>query len=226
MDIIIDDSIRTMMADCRLGYTVIENVAIKGTPAALSQELLQLQDDIGQAYDLDLLGQVPRIVAVRNMYRKLRFDPARYRPASEALIRRVLQHKNLYYVNSAVDVNNYCSLKYLLPFGLYDADKIAGGVAYRVAPAGTYLNIAGNEVSTDGKPFLCDGQGVFGNPTSDARRTAVTLTTRSLLSVIYPDEEVDAAELADMLRFTADMLIRYNGGRIVTQTIVSAKQPE
>lgn len=222
MDIIIEDSIRKMMPACRLGYTVIDTVAIKGTPAALSQEFIQLQDDIGEAYNLDFLGQVPRIAAVRNMYRKLRFDPARYRPASEALIRRVLQHKNLYYVNSAVDVNNYCSLKYLLPFGLYDADKIAGDVVYRVAPPGTYLNIAGNEVSTDGKPFLGDAQGVFGNPTSDARRTAVTLATGSLLSVVYPDEEVNETELAEVLSFTADMLIRYNGGRIVTQKIVSA----
>lgn len=220
MDIIIDDSIRQILPGCRLGYTVIDSVAIKGTPAALSQEFLQLQTEIDKAYNLELLAEVPRIIAVRNMYRKLRFDPGRYRPASEALIRRVLQHKNLYYVNSAVDVNNYCSLKFLLPFGLYDADKLDGDAVYRVAAPGTYLNIAGHEASTDGKPFLADRQGAFGNPTADARRTAVTLTTRTLLSVVYPDEEVGDGELTDMLAFTADMLIRYNGGRVVHQKIV------
>jgi len=222
MDIVIDESIRQIMPGCRLGCSLLEDVAVKGTPAALAQEFLQLQAAVGQAYDLDLLARVPRIIAVRNMYRKLRFDPSRYRPASEALVRRVLQRKDLYYVNSAVDVNNYCSLKFLLPCGLYDAGKLAGGVAYRLAPPGTYLSIAGHEASTDGKPFLADGQGVFGNPTADSRRTAVTLTTRSLLSVIFPDEEVTDAELDDMMRFEAEMMVRYNGGRVVGQKIVKA----
>lgn len=222
MDIIIDESIRQMMPGCRLGFSLIENAAIKGTPAALTQEFLQLQDELGGAYDLDILPKLPRIIAVRKMYKKLHFDPSRYRPASEALIRRVLQHKNLYYLNSAVDVNNYCSLKFLLPCGLYDADGLEGQVAYKLAETGTYMNIAGNEVSTEGKPFLTDRKGVFGNPTADARRTAVTLSTRRLLSVVYPDEEVSDDELTEMVAFIADMLARYNGGRIIQQQVIKA----
>ncbi len=222
MSIIIDDSISQIMPGCRLGLSFIEDTVIKGTPAALAQEFLQLQAELDGAYDLEGLPQLPRIIAVRKMYKKLHFDASRYRPASEALIRRVLQHKNLYYVNSAVDVNNYCSLKFLLPCGLYDADSLEGEIVYRLATPGTYANIAGNEVSTEGKPFLADRLGVFGNPTADARRTAVTLSTRRLLSVIYADEEVSDGELADMVAFVAAMLVRYNGGRISRQQVIKA----
>lgn len=223
MNIVIDKSISRMMPGCRLGVSLIDGVAVKGTPAALTQEFLQIQAEMGTAYDLERLPHLPRVIAVRNMYKKLRFDPGRYRPASEALIRRVLQNKGLYFVNSAVDVNNYCSLKFLLPCGLYDADGLAGDVVYRIAPPGTYMSIGGQEVSTDGKPFLADRRGVFGNPTADARRTAVTLSTRRLLSVIYPDEEVGDGELADMVAFTAAMLVRYNGGHISAQQVVKAE---
>lgn len=222
MSIIIDDSISQIMPGCRLGLSLIEDTVIKGTPAALAQEFLQLQAELDGAYDLEGLPHLPRIIAVRKMYKKLHFDASRYRPASEALIRRVLQHKNLYYVNSAVDVNNYCSLKFLLPCGLYDADSLEGEIVYRLATPGTYVNIAGNEVSTEGKPFLADRLGVFGNPTADARRTAVTLSTRRLLSVIYADEEVSDGELADMVAFIAAMLVRYNGGRISRQQVIKA----
>lgn len=222
MNIRIDDSIRQMMPGCRLGFSLIEDTLIKGTPAALTQEFLQLQEELGSAYDMDVLPRLPRIIAVRKMYKQLHFDASRYRPASEALIRRVLQHKNLYFVNSAVDVNNYCSLKFLLPCGLYDADGLADEVIYRLAAPGSYVNIAGNEVSTDGKPFLTDRQGVFGNPTADARRRAVTLSTRRLLSVIYPDEEVTDGELTEMVAFIAGMLVRYNGGRISQQQVIKA----
>lgn len=220
MEVQIDESIRNSIPNCRLAYITVTDVAVRGTPPALTQEFLQLQAAVAKAYHLDILPTMPRIAAVRTMYKKLNFDPSRYRPASEALVRRVLQNKGLYYVNSAVDVNNYCSIKFLLPFGIYDLSPIQGNVNYRLATEGTYVNIAGNEVSTNNKPFLTDDMGPFGNPTSDARRTAVTLGTRNLLSVVYADEEVTDAELADIADFTADMLVRYNGGKIADKKIV------
>lgn len=220
MDVQIDESIRNVIPNCRLAYVTVHDVAVRGTPPALTQEFLQLQTAVAKAYHLDILPTMPRIAAVRTMYKKLNFDPSRYRPASEALIRRVLQNKGLYYVNSAVDVNNYCSIKFLLPFGIYDLSSIQGNVNFRLAPPGTYVNIAGKEVSTDNKPFLTDDDGPFGNPTSDAGRTAVTLGTPNLLSVIYADEEVTDRELADIADFTADMLVRYNGGKVSDKRIV------
>ena len=224
MKITIHESISHVVPNCRLGYLTINNVIVRGTPTALSQQFDKLQIEVGQAYNMDILPKLPRVLAVRNMYKKLHFDPARYRPASEALVRRVLQKKNLYYVNSAVDVNNYCSIKYLLPFGLYDLDQIAGDVSYKLAPEGQYTNMAGKLVSTENKPFLTDDVGVFGNPTADSRRTAVNLTTRNLVAVIYADESVSALELNDILDFTADMFICYNGGTVAGKYIISNEE--
>lgn len=219
MQITIHKSISQVVPNCRLGYLIVRNVVVRGTPPALSQEFGQLQQEVAKAYNMEVLPKLPRILAVRNMYKKLDFDPMRYRPASEALVRRVLQKKDLYYVNSAVDVNNYCSIKYLLPFGLYDLDQIAGEVIYRRADEGSYVNIANNEVSTGNKPFLTDQMGVFGNPTSDSRRTAVTLTTRNLLSVVYADESVSIDELNSILDFAGNMFIIYNGGAVTGKNV-------
>ncbi|WP_371381413.1 B3/4 domain-containing protein [Sporomusa aerivorans] len=219
MQIIIHKSISQVVPNCRLGYLLINNVVVRGTPPALSQEFGQLQQEVAKAYNMEVLPKLPRILAVRNMYKKLDFDPSRYRPASEALVRRVLQKKDLYYVNSAVDVNNYCSIKYLLPFGLYDLDQITSDVVYRRADEGNYINIANNEVSTGNKPFLTDSLGVFGNPTSDSRRTAVTLTTRNLLAVIYADESVSVNELNSILDFAGAMFVCYNGGTVAGKNV-------
>ena len=220
MKISMDDSIKKIVPNCRLGCVEIHGAGVKATPAALTHEFAELKERIAQTYDLAVLPQHPRILSVRDMYRKLRFDPSRYRPASEALMRRVLQQKQLYFVNSAVDVINYCSLKHLLPMGLYDLDRIEGDAVYRVAAEGNYVNIGGNEVSTEGKPFLADSAGVFGNPTSDSRRTAVTLLTRNLLLVVYAAEEVADDEVTEILQFSGEMLVRYNGGRIAALHIV------
>lgn len=222
MKISIHANLKQAVPNCRLGYALIDNVAIKGSPPPLAQEFLRLQEEAAVAYKIDLLPDVPRIAAVRSMFRKLSYDPSRYRPASEALVRRVLAGKGLYYVNSAVDVNNYCSLKYLLPFGLYDADKIVGDVEYSLAKAGQYLSISGQLRSTEKKPFLHDEEGVFGNPMADSARTAVTLQTQKLLSVLYVDEEVTDKEVERILTYAADMFVRYNGGTVKEQKIVFA----
>ena len=158
------------------------------------------------------------------MYKKLSVDPSRYRPASEALVRRVLQNRALYFVNSAVDVNNFCSLKYLLPFGLYDLDKVAGDcVTYQIVGEGAYTNIAGHTIQAGQRPYLCDAGEIFGNPSSDSRRTAVTLSSERLLCVIYADEEESKEELSTMLDFTAEMLMRYNGGILVEKGIAAVE---
>jgi DNA/RNA-binding domain of Phe-tRNA-synthetase-like protein len=222
MNFTVHESIKGVLPNCRFGYITINDAAVRGTPLALTREFIDLQAQLAKVYNLDILPSVPRITSVRNMYKKLDFDPSRYRPASEALVRRVLQGKGLYYVNSAVDVNNFCSMKYLLPFGLYDLDKIEGNIVYRIAEQGEYINIAGKGVSTEGKPFLTDNKGVFGNPTSDSRRTAVTLSTTKLLSVVYTDEEVDEEVLRGILDYTSEMLVRYNGGRVIEKNIVYA----
>lgn len=224
MKITIDESIKQVVPNCRLGYTVVKNINVLGTPPALSQEFGQLQAEVAKIYNIGVLQSVPRIIAVRSMYKKLDFDPSRYRPASEALVRRILKNKGLYFVNSAVDVNNFCSIKYLMPFGLYDLDQIQGDIVYKFANEGNYVNISGNQVSTGRKPFLTDQHGVFGNPTSDARRTAVTLSTKNVISVIYADEEVTDDMLNEILEFTGNMLVKYNGGFIKAKNIVLAKK--
>ncbi|VBB08675.1 phenylalanyl-trna synthetase b3/b4 [Lucifera butyrica] len=222
MNITIHESIKDSIPCCRLGCTLIQDVIVRGTPPPLTREFMDLQAEMAQIYNLKVLPTIPRIASVRNMYKKLDVDPSRYRPASEALVRRVLQGKGLYYVNSAVDVNNYCSIKFLLPFGIYDAGQIAGDVTYCLAENGTYINIAGKQVSTDQKPFLTDSLGFFGNPTSDSRRTAVTLSTRNLLSVIFADEEIGEPGLNNIMEFFGDMIVKYNGGRIVEKKVVHA----
>src|SRR5687767_13077553 len=66
--------------------------------------------------------------AVRSMYKRVGLDPTRTRPSSEALLRRVRRGDTLPRINSMVDVCNWCSLEFQLPYGLYDASRIEGDV--------------------------------------------------------------------------------------------------
>src|SRR5262245_65973089 len=108
------------------------------------------------------------VVAVRTMYKRIGLDPTKRRPSSEALLRRVRRGEPLPRVNSMVDVCNWCSLEFQLPYGLYDAAHIRGGVVLRLGQSGdSYPGIRKDDVNVDGRITLADDVGPFGNPTSE-----------------------------------------------------------
>ena len=113
--------------------------------------------------------------AVRTMYKRVGLDPTKTRPSSEALLRRVRKGDPLPRINSLVDVCNWCSLEFQLPYGLYDASRIDGDIELRIGREGeSYPGIRKDAVHVGGRLTLADRQGPFGNPTSDSARTMVT----------------------------------------------------
>ena len=93
-------------------------------------------------------------------------------------MRRVRKGDSLPRINSMVDVCNWCSLEFQLPYGLYDAAHIDGDVELRIGLAGeSYPGIRKDAVHVDGRIALADRMGPFGNPTSDSARTMVTTAT-------------------------------------------------
>ena len=137
---------------------------------------------------------VDLIAAVRTMYKRVGLDPTKTRPSSEALWRRVRRGDELPRINSLVDVINWCSLETQLPYGLYDLDRIQGGVTLRLGrPGEEYEGIRKAAVHVAGRLTLADDAGPFGNPTSDSARTMVTVdTTRALVVIFVPAGIADA----------------------------------
>lgn len=153
-------------------------------------------------------------VAVRAMYKRVGIDPTKTRPSNEALLRRVRKGQPLPRVNSMVDVVNWCSVEFQLPYGLYDREHITGAVTLRLGHDGEeYAGIRKDTVHVGGRIALIDGNGPFGNPTSDSARTMVTPATRNLLVVIYAPVSVELSRLARVLDTTAARIGEIGGGR-------------
>lgn len=217
----IDDSIKQCTSYSRLGYLVIRNIKVQGAPPMLAQKLFQLQTALGALYNIDGLTNAPRLAGVRSIYNQNTFDTSRYTLDAEGLVRRILQNKDVYYVNSAVAAIHYCSLKFLLPAAVYDLDQIAGDITYDVPLAGSYVNMNGEQMTTSDQPFLHDNIGVFGNANTQTRRTAVTLSTNNLLAVVYGNEKVTTEQFHSILDFTQEKLTLYNEGVVEVQEIIA-----
>ncbi len=188
------------------------------------QELGQALDQARERRLADLDGRpastVPRVIAARRAYKALGKDPARYRPAAEALIRRLVQGKGLYRVNNVVDVNNLLSISSGISIGAYDAESLAPPVVFRRGGAGeTYAGIGRGPVNLEGLPIFADADGPFGSPTSDAERSKITETTRHLLMVLIGFGE--EGEMDGLLGEAATLLIDYCAAEAIETGVLS-----
>ena len=108
----------------------------------------------------------PPIKALRNAYRALGNDPTRYRGSNEALVRRITQGKELYRVNTVVDINNLISLQTLHSAGVFDFDQVRSPITFRIGQRDeSYSGIGRGEIKIEGLPVFDDqGEPAIGHP--------------------------------------------------------------
>jgi DNA/RNA-binding domain of Phe-tRNA-synthetase-like protein len=158
-------------------------------------------------------GEIEGLAPARGLYRSFGIDPTHTRPSSEALLRRVLLGKPFPRILNAVDLCNLLSLRFLLPLGLYDADRIQGRVTLRRGRAQEFFpGIRKERVSLEGRPVLADSLGPFGNPTSDSLRSSVTPVTRRLWLVIFAPASMATSDLRDHALSACDAMSRHLAG--------------
>jgi DNA/RNA-binding domain of Phe-tRNA-synthetase-like protein len=181
------------------GATVAEHDARMNAPLAAAEAAVRMRPP-------------PEAVAVRTMYKRIGLDPTKTRPSSEALLRRVRRGDSLPRINTMVDVCNWCSLEFQLPYGLYDAGRIEGDVELRIGRAGeSYPGIRKDDVRVDGRMALVDRAGPFGNPTSDSARTMVTTSTTRGLLVVFSPRDLAPGQLDAVLDVTSRRMTRFTG---------------
>ncbi|WP_048799908.1 B3/B4 domain-containing protein [Segatella buccae] len=161
---------------------------VKNTP--FCQPLWEGIKALGEKFEAELttetLKDISGIAATRRVYRACGKDPSRYRPASEALIRRLLQGKELYQIDTLVDLTNLASIAYGYSIGGFDADKFEGdtltlGVGREGEP---YEGIGRGIINIAGLPVYRDARGGVGTPTSDNERTKIDIATTHLMVLI------------------------------------------
>ena len=190
------------------GATVIERDARLNAPLATAEAAVRAHPSA-------------EMTTVRTMYKRVGLDPTKTRPSSEALLRRVRKGDSLPRINSMVDVCNWCSLEFQLPYGLYDAAHIEGDVELRIGrPGESYPGIRKDDVHVDGRIALADRLGPFGNPTSDSARTMVTTATTQAMLVVFAPREVDQSRLDTVLNATASRMIEFTGCRELARSTI------
>jgi len=146
------------------------------------------------------LADDPVAAAMRRLFRAAGTDPTRYRPSSEALLRRLVKGEELPAIHPLVDLNNQLSVELGVPCCVLRDGSFAFPVTLRAGRDGESLDAMRGPLALAGKPLLADGAGPFGTPITDGHRVKVLPeTTRAWLVAYLPAGGISAGQAESML---------------------------
>lgn len=145
---------------------------------ALKDEIVH---SVREQYTLEQVKNEPLFRAYRDFFWRVGVDPTKTRPASEALVRRILAGKMVPTINTAVDAYNLASMRTGIPIAAFDADTLCGDLSMRFAEEGeAFLGIgmAAPVILQKNQVILTDEDAIVAvYPYRDSDATKITLAT-------------------------------------------------
>ncbi|MFD1739708.1 B3/4 domain-containing protein [Bacillus salitolerans] len=202
-----------LVSGLKIGCIVYKDITISNSPQMIRGRLQLYQESIAFELDEKPLTQYKGITEWRSIFKQIGMDPSRYRPSHEALLRRIAKRQFVTSVNSAADINNFFSIQYGLPIGIYDFDKIVGNVTIRLGSENeNYEGLNNRDIHVHNKLISSDQLGPFGSPFVDSKRTCVTEDTTNALQIIYLDPSMTNENAHELLNAIHHMFTQVNGG--------------
>ncbi|MDY6932034.1 MAG: phenylalanine--tRNA ligase beta subunit-related protein [Halobacteriota archaeon] len=140
---------------------------------------------VKEKYTKESLRDIPIFRAYRDFFWKIGIDPTKNRPASEALIRRILQNKPIPKINTLVDSYNLASIKSCIGLAAFDEDTICEEMVLRFSMQDEKFHGIGMKkpmILKGGEIVISDEEKLIAvYPHRDSDETKVTLKTENLL---------------------------------------------
>jgi DNA/RNA-binding domain of Phe-tRNA-synthetase-like protein len=132
----------------------------------------------------------PPVAAMRKLFRGAGCDPTRYRPASEALLRRLVKGADLPAIHPLVDVNNCLSARLAVPCCVMSEGSLGTSLVFRVGEVGESYESLRGPFNCEAKPLLVDELGPIDAPITGSERVKVRSDTERSWLVAYLPKDV------------------------------------
>lgn len=194
-------------------YTILKNVNIQKKSVVINEIETEYYSRIKNNFDLDNIKNDKIIRAYRDFYWKIGIDPTKTRPASEALIRRILGNKQLWRINTFVDSYNIASAVSKITLGAYDISKIKENenLINLIIREANYeeefkgIGMKESKYLKKGEIVLTDDKILSIYPYRDAERTKIQTTTKKILLIGYGVPNISEQELKYSLDLTIEI---------------------
>jgi DNA/RNA-binding domain of Phe-tRNA-synthetase-like protein len=140
------------------------------------------------------IAAYPPVAAMRKLFRGAGCDPTRYRPASEALLRRLVKGSELPAIHPLVDVNNCLSAELAVPCCVMKEGSLGTSLVFRPGVAGESYESLRGPFNAEAKPLLVDEIGPIDTPITGSERVKVQSDTEKAWLVAYLPNSVVSAD--------------------------------
>lgn len=209
----IEKNVKEKFPDLNILVTSIKGVTVKKERDSLEMFKKEFISKIKSEYNLETLKDVPELRLYRDFFWAISIDPTKTRPASEALIRRVIQGKPLPKINTLVDSYNLASMESRLPLAAFDHDKISDDLQLRFAEKGeefTGIGMKKPVVLQGNEPVIQSGDELIAlYPHRDADKSKITLSTKNVLLVVCGVPGISGNLLARGKTVAKEYIIRF-----------------
>ena len=155
--IIIQDEIFSLFPDFFRGIIVVNGLT---NHPSLKRVRKLLKKAIDAQKDVNIEND-ERLKAWDDAHRKFGSNPNKFPPSIKSLVKRVRKNPALPYINSAVALFNLISLKYCLPCGGDDIDRVQGNCVLGLADGTeSFLALGSDKMETpkEGEVIYFDGE--------------------------------------------------------------------
>ncbi|AHN23249.1 B3/B4 domain-containing protein [Lysinibacillus varians] len=213
MEVSLNPSLLTQLPELKIGIIHYTKIVVAESPQMIKGRLQLYQENLYLEMQDQPVTEREGIAEWRQLWKQLGADPNRYRHSAESLMRRVSKQNYLTPLHSGVDLNNFFSLQYEIPVGIYDIAHLKGNIEIALGNEETgYEGLNGRFNTLNHILFSRDEEGPFGSPFVDSQRTAVSEATTEALHIFYLRPSLAPEDAQKLLASAGKMFNQIHGG--------------
>lgn len=214
----IDKELSSKFQDILVELSEIAGISVVPKNSVLEEFKKNIIEEVRKNYTPDGLKDVPIIRKYRDFYWRVGIDPTKIRPASEALIRRILHDKPLPTINSAADTYNLASIKTHIAIGAFDRSKLKGDLNLRFAKENeNFLGIGMEDarILKSNDIVVSDEEKIIAvYPYRDSDFTKITYDTKDTVLLFCGVPGIERRELINARDLTDRYITQFCGGEV------------
>lgn len=213
-----------------VGVVVAREIINSQEQSDITNFLKQQEAKVAEEFFAANIALHPRIAGWREAYKKFGAKPQKYYSSVESLVRRVLSGQRIPNINNIVNIYNAISLKYIIPIGGEDLDKIQGDVELTIAgeaeAAILLLGEREEKAPKVGEVFYKDGMGAICRRWNwrEAERTKLTESTRNALLIVEGLNSRERGTVEEAINDLVELIKQYCGGNVRSEIVEKTKQ--
>ncbi len=177
----------------------------------LDQIISDIKSELKTKYTINNIKEDPIIARYRKFYwNQLKLDPTKIRPASEALIRRILKNQKIPKISSFVDSYNWASAASLIPMGAYDIETFEYPIIIRLTKENEKFTPIGKEAKVLQPNTLIisdkNGEILSQYPYRDSKLSMVTKNSKNIILIACGVPGISKNQLFSALNRTKNHL--------------------